>query len=330
MAAVRIPRRAALAAPAAALLAPPASRAQASWPERPIAMIVPFAPGGTPDIGARLLAPKMGEFLGQPVAVENRAGAGSTIGTRSVVQARPDGYTVLMGSISFLTAPLTIQPMPFDPVETLRAVCLVSTSPYILVVRADSPARDIAGFHAMARAQGARLNYGSAGNGTPLHLGAELYKLMMGVDLTHVAYRGTGPAMTALLAGEVSMVFGDVPGVSAHIASGAVRPLAALVKERIAQFPDVPTMAESDGRLADYEVYTWAMLAAPKATPDGPVSRLNEAARRAAQDPDVSRRLAELGFDHIGSSPAEGDQRLAREKAKWLDVIRRANIRADL
>ena len=157
--------------------------------------------------------------------MDNRAGAGSTIGTRSVVQARPDGYTVLMGSISFLTAPLIMQPMPFDPAEALRAVCLVSTSPYILVVRADSPARDIAGFHAMAQAQGAKLNYGSAGNGTPLHLGAELYKLMMDVDLTHVAYRGTGPAITALLSGDVSMVFADVPGASPHIASGAVRPL---------------------------------------------------------------------------------------------------------
>ena len=130
--------------------------------------------------------------------------------------------------------------MPFDPVETLRCVCLVSTSPYILVVRADSPARDIAGFHAMAKAEGAKLNYGSAGNGTPLHLGAGLYKLMMGVDLTHVAYRGTGPAITALLSGDVSMVFADVPGASAHIASGAVRPLATLVKQRIPQFPDVP------------------------------------------------------------------------------------------
>jgi tripartite-type tricarboxylate transporter receptor subunit TctC len=325
----RLPRRAALAT-TAALLAPRAGRTQAGWPERPVTMVVPFAPGGTPDIGARLLAPKMGEFLGQPVAVENRAGAGSTIGTRSVVQARPDGYTVLMGSISFLTAPLTMQPMPFDPAEALRAVCLVSTSPYILVVRADSPARDIAGFHALAKAQGARLNYGSAGNGTPLHLGAELYKLMMGVDLTHVAYRGTGPAMTALLSGDVSVVFADVPGASAHIASGAVRPLASLVKGRIAQFPDVPAMAESDPRLAEYEVYTWAMLAAPRATPDGPVARLNEAARRAARDPGVSQRLAELGFDYIGSTPAEGDARLAREKAKWQDVIRRADIKADL
>lgn len=325
----RMSRRVALALPAAAL---PASsiHAQANWPERPITMIVPFAPGGTPDIGARLLAPRMSEILGQGVAVENRAGAGSTIGTRAVVQARPDGYTVLMGSISFLTAPLTMQPMPFDPVETLRVVSLVSTSPYILIVRADSPARDIADFHELARAQGARLNYGSAGNGTPLHLGAELYKLMMGVDLTHVAYRGTGPAIIALLAGEVSMVFVDVPGATAHIKAGTVRPLATMVQNRIAQFPDVPTMAESDPRLADYDVYTWAMLVAPKVTPDEPVARLNDAARRAAQAPEVAQRFSELGFDYVGSSPAEGDQRLAREKAKWQDVIRRANIRVDL
>lgn len=326
---IRLSRRHALALPAAIAAAAPA-RAQANWPERPVNMIVPFAPGGTPDIGARLLAPGMSEALGQPVTVENRAGAGSTIGTRAVVQARPDGYTVLMGSISFLTAPLTMQPMPFDPVETLRVVSLVSTSPYILVVRADSPARDIAGFHAMVREQGARLNYGSAGNGTPLHLGAELYKLMMGVDLTHVVYRGTGPAMTALLAGEVAMVFADVPGATAHIQAGTVRPLAALVKERIAQFPEVPTMAESDPRLAEYEVYTWAMISAPKATPDGPVMRLNEAALRAARAPEVAQRFRELGFDYVGSTPAEGDRRLAREKTKWLDVIRRANIRVDL
>jgi tripartite-type tricarboxylate transporter receptor subunit TctC len=324
---VRIPRRAALTLPAAGLRP---ARAQAHWPERPITMIVPFAPGGTPDIGARLMAPKMSEFLGHGVTVENRTGAGSTIGTRAVVQARPDGYTVLMGSISFLTAPLTMQPMPFDPVETLRVVSLVSTAPYILVVRADSPAQDIAGFHAMVRAQGTRLNYGSAGNGTPLHLGAELYKLMMGVDLTHVAYRGTGPAITALLSGDISMVFADVPGATTHIRAGTVRPLATLVKNRIAQFPDVPTMAESDPHLADYEVYTWAMLVAPKATPDGPVMHLNEAALRAARSPEVAQRFSELGFDYVGSTPAEGDQRLAREKAKWQDVIRRANIRVDL
>ncbi|MEI6159392.1 MAG: tripartite tricarboxylate transporter substrate-binding protein [Roseococcus sp.] len=322
---IRIPRRAALMLP----LATPAL-AQANWPERPVNMIVPFAPGGTPDIAARLMAPKMSEFLGQGVTVENRAGAGSTIGTGAVVRARPDGYTVLMGSISFLTAPLTAQPMPFDPVETLRCVSLVSTSPYILIVRADSPARDIAGFHAMTRARGAALNYGSSGSGTPLHLGGELYKLMMGVDLTHVAYRGSAPAITALLGGEVDMVFADVPAASAHIRAGTVRALASLVQNRISQFPEVPTMAESDPRLAEYEVYTWAMLVAPKATPDGPVMRLNAAALHAARAADVAQRFQELGFDYVGSSPAEGDARLAREKAKWVDVIRRGNIRVDL
>jgi tripartite-type tricarboxylate transporter receptor subunit TctC len=325
---MEISRRVALAAPA--LLFAGAARAQAIWPERPVNMIVPFAPGGTPDIGARLVAPKMSEALGQSVTVENRAGAGSTIGTRAVVQARPDGYTVLMGSISFLTAPLTMQPMPFDPAETLRCVSLVSTSPYILVVRADSPAADIAGFHRHCRERGARLNYGSAGNGTPLHLGAELYKLSMGVDLTHIAYRGTGPALTALIAGEVDMVFADVPGASGFIRAGTIRALATMVKDRISQFPDVPTMAESDPRLRDYDVYTWAMLVAPKATPDGPVARLNEAVLRAARAPDIAQRFVELGFDYVGSTPAEGDARLAREKAKWQDVIRRANIRVDL
>ncbi len=256
----RLPRRAALALPG--LLAAPAL-AQPAWPDRPITMIVPFPPGGTPDIGARLMAPKMSEFLGQPVTVENRAGAGATIGTRAVVQGRPDGHTVLMGSISFLTSPLTMRPMPYDPVADLRVVSLVSTSPYILVVRADAPPRDIAGFHAWTRAEGARLNYGSAGVGTPLHLGGELYKMMMGVDLTHVPYRGSGPALTALLAGEVNMVFADVPGASGHIRAGTVRALAAMTETRIAQFPEVPTMAESDWRLAGYDVYTWAMLVAP-------------------------------------------------------------------
>ncbi|MBR0654515.1 Bug family tripartite tricarboxylate transporter substrate binding protein [Plastoroseomonas arctica] len=325
---VSIQRRAVFAAPA--LLLAGRARAQATWPERPVNMIVPFAPGGTPDIAARLVAPKMSEALGQSVTVENRAGAGSTIGTRAVVQARPDGYTVLMGSISFLTAPLTMQPMPFDPSEALRCVSLVSTSPYILVVRADSPATDIASFHRMCRERGARLNYGSAGNGTPLHLGAELYKLSMGVDLTHIAYRGSGPALTALIAGEVDMVFADVPGASGFIRAGTIRALATMVQERITQFPDVPTMAESDTRLRDYDVYTWAMLVAPKATPDGPVARLNEAVLRAARAPEIAQRFAELGFDFVGSTPTDGDARLAREKAKWLDVIRRGNIRVDL
>lgn len=185
---LRFARRHALALAASSALAP-TTFAQGTFPDRAVNMIVPFAPGGTPDIAARLMAPKMAELLGQPVTVENRAGAGATIGTRAVVQARPDGHTILMGSISFLTAPLTADPMPYDPVAQLRVISLISTSPYVLIVRADSPARDIAGFHAWTRELGNKLNYGSSGSGTPLHLGGELYKLR----------RTGGPADSAAL-----------------------------------------------------------------------------------------------------------------------------------
>jgi tripartite-type tricarboxylate transporter receptor subunit TctC len=327
---LRTSRRTLLAAPAAAALAVPSlSRAQAGWPDRPVTMVVPFAPGGSPDIAARLVAPHMSQRLGQAVVVENRTGAGSTIGTRSVLQARPDGYTVLMGSISFMMAPLTMDPVPFDSAAGFRVVSLLATVPYILVVRADAPPKDIAQFHAWVAANRGKLNYGSAGNGTPLHLGGEMYKLMMGADIAHIAYRGSGPAMQDLLAGTVQMVFADLPAATPHIRAGTVRPLAILVQKRIAAFPDLPTMAESDPRLAAYDVYTWTMLSAPKATPDLPVQKLHDALAVAARAPEVVPRFAEMGFDVVMNSPAEGDAYLAREQAKWGDIIRRAGIKAD-
>ena len=322
-------RRATLGLLAAPALLPRGAGAQGAWPERPITVIVPFAPGGSPDIAARLMAPRMAEQLGQPVVVENRPGAGSTIGTRQVAQARPDGYTIMMGPISFLTAPLTMDPPPFDTVQSFRVICHVATVPYILVVRNDFPARNLAEFHAHVAANPGRLNYGSSGNGTPLHLGGEMYNLMMGTRLVHVAYRGSSPAITDLVAGQVQMVFADLPGATAQLRAGTIRPLASLVQQRIPTHPDVPTMASSDPRLAEYDVYTWTMLVAPKATPDGPVMRINRAAIAAAQAPDVAPRLAEMGFAFIGSSPADGDAFLAREQAKWGALIRRAGIRAD-
>ncbi|WP_149540959.1 Bug family tripartite tricarboxylate transporter substrate binding protein [Siccirubricoccus phaeus] len=324
-------RRALFATPllAAPLLRGRPARGQ-SWPDRPITMVVPFAPGGSPDIAARILAPRMSELLGQPVAVENRSGAGSTIGTRSVIQARPDGNTVLMGSISIMMAPLTMDPVPFDTAASLRAISLLATVPYILVVRADAPPKNLAEFHAWAKANGAKLNYGSSGNGTPLHMGGALYSLMMGVELTHIAYRGTGPAMADLLAGQVQMVFGDLPGVMPHIRSGAVRPLASLVKHEVPELPGVPPMAGSDPKLAAYEVYTWVLLSGPKATPDVPVQRLHAAMVTAARDPALAPRLAELGFVPSLNSPPEADAFLAAEQAKWSDIIRRAGIRAEL
>ncbi|WP_158292156.1 Bug family tripartite tricarboxylate transporter substrate binding protein [Paracraurococcus ruber] len=323
-------RRHLLAAPA--LLAPGLVAAPArgqAWPDRPVTMVVPFAPGGTPDIAARLVAPRMSQRLGQAVVVENRAGAGSTIGTRSVIQARPDGHTVLMGSISFMMAPLTMAPPPFDSAASLRVASLLGTVPYVLIVRADAPPRDLAGFHRWVADNPGRLNYGSAGNGTPLHLGGAIYSLLTGAELVHVAYRGSGPAIADLLAGQVQMVFADLPAAAPHIAAGTVRLLASAVQHRLPGFPQVPTMAESDPRLADYDIYSWAMLVAPKATPDLPVQRLHEALAEAGRAPELQPRFAELGFDLVLNSPAEGDALLAREQAKWAALIRRAGIKAE-
>jgi tripartite-type tricarboxylate transporter receptor subunit TctC len=327
-----IPRRAALAAlPAAAAALARRARAQpAAFPSRPVQVVVPFAPGGSPDIAARLLAPRMADLLGQPVVVENRPGAGSTVGSRSVLGARPDGHTLMMGPISFLTAPLTMDPPPFDTVQSFRVVTHLATVPFVLVVRPDFPARTLAEFHAHVAANPGRLNYGSSGNGTPLHLGGEMYRLMTGAQIQHVAYRGTAPALADLIAGQVQMVFADLPGAAGQIRAGAVRPLASLVRGRIAALPEVPSMAESDpSRLAEYEVYTWTMLVAPKATPDGVVRRLNEAVLAAARAPEAAPRLAEMGFDLVASTPEEGDAFLAREQAKWGALIRRAGIRAE-
>jgi tripartite-type tricarboxylate transporter receptor subunit TctC len=321
-------RRTAMLGLGAAALARP-GLAQAGFPDRPVTLVVPFAPGGSPDIASRIVAPKMSERLGQTCIVENRSGAGSTIGTRSVIQARPDGYTALMGSISIMMAPLTMDPVPFDTAASLRVATVLGVVPYVLVVRADAPPRDLAAFHAWTVANRTSLNYGSAGNGTPLHLGGALYNLMMGTALQHIAYRGTGPAMAALLGGEVQMVFGDLPGVLPHIRSGAARALASLVPQPLPALPGVPTMAESDPRLAGYDVYTWVMLALPKMTPDQPVQRLQDALVFAARDPANAARLGELGFDPVLGTPAEGDAFLAREQAKWGDIIRRAGIRAE-
>jgi tripartite-type tricarboxylate transporter receptor subunit TctC len=322
-------RRHLLAAPATLL--PLAAEAQRGFPDHPVTMIVPFAPGGAPDIAARIVVPKMTELLGQSVVVENRAGAGSVIGTRAVVQARPDGYTALMGSISFMLAPLTMDPHPFDPAATLRVVSLMATVPYVLVVRADAPPKTLAEFHRwVAAAPPGSLNYGSAGSGTPLHMGGAMYDLFMGTRMTHVAYRGTSPALQDLLGGQVQMAFADLPGAAAHIRAGTLRMLAVLVPDRLPAYPGVPTMKESDPRLADYDIYTWAMLCVPKATPDGPVQRLYQAALGAALDPTVITRLHDLGFDITATTPEAGDAILAREQAKWDRLIKAAGIKVDL
>jgi len=271
----------------------------------------------------------MSETLGKPVAAENRTGGFGLIGARAALAARPDGHTVMMAPLSFLAAPLMMDPQPYDPIRAFRAITHLDAIPYLLLVRADAPVRDIASFHTWVATHPTGLNYASSGNGTPLHLAGEMYRLMTGTRLTSIAYRGTGPAIAALIAREVHMVFADLPAAVGHIRAGTVGPLAVLGQEALEALPGVPTLASSDPRLAEYEVHTWVMLVTPRGVPDDPVARLNAAALAAMLAPDVSQRLAPMGFSVTGSAREAGDAFLAREQARWGSVITRAGIAAD-
>lgn len=314
---------------AAAGVLPSLASAQGTGPTQPVTMVVPFVPGGAPDVAARILAPRMAEALGRPVMVENRAGAGSTLGTKSVIQAAPDGSTILVGSISIVTAPLIMQPAPYDSSASLRAVSHIGTTPYVLVVRADAKPRDIRGFHAWVAENREKLSYGSSGTGSPLHLGGAMYNVMLGADLNHVPYRGSTPALTDLVAGKVDMVFADLPGATPYIKEGKLRPLASLASGRLRPFPELPTMAESDPRLAGYDVYTWILVAVPKATSDALVDRYHTAVSAAVSRPEVTKSLQDAGFDLILSSPQQGDVFLAGEQKKWGEFIQKSGIKAD-
>jgi tripartite-type tricarboxylate transporter receptor subunit TctC len=220
--------------------------------------------------------------------------------------------------------------VPYDAIKDFTPIGMIGGTPNVLVVNASLPINNIKEFIEYIKKNPGKLNYGSAGSGTPLHLAGAIYDLLMGTRMTHVAYRGAALATADLLAGQVQVVFGDVGSAAPHIKAGTLRLLAVCVPNRLAAYPDIPTMAESDARLREFDIYTWAMLSVPKATPDLPVQRLHAAIAEAAKQPELQPRYAELGFDLINGSPAEGDAVLAREQAKWAKLIKAAGIKADL
>jgi tripartite-type tricarboxylate transporter receptor subunit TctC len=315
-------RRRLLALPFAAALAWAATTAPslaADYPNRPLRMIIPFPPGGPNDMLGRLLADGLGKALGQVVVIENKGGAGGTLGTAVAVKAAPDGYTILLTG----TAPLSIAPslykhLQYDPVKDIAPVGLVGTAPSVLIANAQLPVKNIAELIAYARANPGKLNFASAGIGTPPHLSGELFKSMAGVNLVHVPYKGGGPAMVDLMAGQVQLYFSGISSALPQIKQGSVHAIAVTSPKRTAQMPDMPTIAESG--LPGFAVV------APANTPAPVINTLNAALAKILAEPNVMKQMAALGIDPEHSTPAELAIYQKTEREKWSKVVNDAGI----
>lgn len=305
-----------------------AAQAQAAFPERPVTLVVPFAAGGSTDVVARVIAAKMSDDLGQQVVVQNVAGAGGSLGAGNVARADADGYTILMGTVAtHALNPLILKSKPYDAEADFAPVSLLVLVPNVLVVNPELPAKSVEELLALLKAEPDKWSYASSGNGTPLHLSGELFKSMAGVNLEHIPYKGSGPALNDVLGNQVSIMFDNLPSSSAHIKAGTLRALAVTTADRAPSFPDVPTMAEAG--LPGYETYTWNALFAPKDTPKDVVDRLNAAAVKAMADPDVGERMKEFSATIVASTPDELAAHVKAEIAKWTPVVKDANVQMD-
>jgi tripartite-type tricarboxylate transporter receptor subunit TctC len=315
-----------LAAGAAAL--PAASRiAQAqTWPARPVRIIVGFAAGGSLDILARLMGQWLSERLGQPFLIENRTGAGSNIATEAVVRAPADGHTLLMcGTVNAVNATL-YDKLNFNFLRDITPVASIIRVPQVLDVNPSVPARTAGEFIAYAKANPGRLNMGSGGIGTPQHVAGELFKMMTGINMVHVPYRGGAPAVADLLGGQVQVMFDVMPESIEYIRAGRLRPLAVTTATRFSSLPQIPTLSES---VPGYETSYWYGVAVPKNTPAAIIDKLNKEINAALADPKIKTRLADLGGTPIAGSAADFAKLIAEDTEKWGKVVRAANLKAD-
>ncbi len=297
-----------------------------NYPDRPIKLIAPFPAGGLADVLARAVGDEMSKSLGQPVIVENRAGAGGNTGADAVAKAVPDGYTLLMSSAGILTAnPFLYASMPFNVETAFIPISNVAAMSMILVVNPKVQANTLRELVALAKAQPNKLNFGSPGIGTTGHLGLAMFMHAAGVQITHVPYRGAAPAVTDLIAGQIDGVVDNPPTVIAHIQSEKLRPLAVAAKQRMALFPNVPTAAEQG--VAGYEASSWFGIAAPAGTPPAIVDRLHKAIAAAVRTTAMQERFSKSGAQLVGDSPTEFAAQIRAERAKWGEIIKAANIK---
>jgi tripartite-type tricarboxylate transporter receptor subunit TctC len=299
-----------------------------AYPSKPIRFIAPFPPGGSTDFLARIVALKMTESLGQQVIVENRGGAAGTIGVELAARAAPDGYTIVMGHIGTFGVNPTLYPkLPYDPIKGFAPITLLAMVPNAMVVHPSLPARSVREFLALARAKPKQLLYGSGGNGSAAHLAAAYFELLAKVELTHVPYKGTGPALIDLIAGQTSMMITGMPAVMPHLRSGKLRPLAVGTAKRLALMPELPTIAEAG--VPGYEATQWYGVLAPAATPREIVMKLNAEMIKALARPDVRDKLAADGAIPVGDTPEEFGAHIKAEIARWAPVVRASGARPE-
>jgi tripartite-type tricarboxylate transporter receptor subunit TctC len=297
-----------------------------TYPSRPVHVIVFYAAGGGNDIIARLMGQWLSDRLGQAFIVENRPGGGGNIGTEAVVRAAPDGYTLLLSSTANTVNTTLYEKLDFNFTRDIAPVASISRDPNILVVNPSVPAQSVPEFIAYAKANPGKLNYASAGVGSSQHMSGELFKMMAGVSMTHVPFRGTAPALTALLGGQVQAMFASMPATIEHIKGGKLRALGMTITTRSDVFPDVPTISEF---LPGYDASVYYGIAAPKNTPAEIVERLNKEINAGLVDPQLKAKLSDLGSMPLPGSPADFGKFLANETAKWAKVVKFANIKAE-
>jgi len=300
-----------------------------SWPQKPVRVIVPFAPGGASDLMPRLVGEKLTGMWGQPVLIENRPGAAGNIGMEAGAKSPPDGYTLLLAPNGNLVVnPHMYSKLAYDVFKDLTPVTRIASVQNVLVVHPDVPAQTFKEFVALARAKPGTLNFSSPGNGSQAHVGVELLKLQLGLDLVHFPYQGVGPAMKDLLGGRIHLMLAQVPSALPHIKSGKLRALGVAGTAPLAALPEVPTIAAAAG-LPGYEAVSWYALMAPIGVSQEIISKAYVDIAKVLQMPDVRERLAGMGAEPSGESPAELAKRIKIEYERWGEVVRKANIKAD-
>ncbi|MCC7328349.1 MAG: tripartite tricarboxylate transporter substrate binding protein [Burkholderiales bacterium] len=320
-------RRFTLAAAGAALL-PAVAGAQEAWPAKPIRVVVPFPPGGATDIIGRVVAAELGKAFGVSAVVENRAGAGGNIGSELVARSAPDGFTLLIGTVGTHGINTSLySKLSFDPVKDFAPVTLVATVPNVLVVHPSVPANNVRELVALLKSRPGRLNYASSGNGTSIHLSGELFKSMTRTFMTHIPDRGSSPAVADLLAGQVDLMFDNLPSSLQYIKAGRLRALGVTSAKRAVALPDVPTIAEAG--VPGYEASSWFGLVAPAGTPAAIVQKLQQSLSRSLAAPDVREKLQGQGADPVGNTPEAFAQYIQDEIAKWAKVVRASGAKVD-